>query len=107
MGDAPGTNTPGTRMIFPVVSNTIANGSYLGVIHYRVTKRATPTVTIYGYQGGANKISDFGGNDLAASSGVANANSGDAFFNFQQASGGSVTTSGLIIICNWTADAEL
>jgi hypothetical protein len=107
MADAPGTNGPTTRMIFPVVSNSIANGTFLGVIHYRVTKRAAPTVTIYGYQGGAGKISDAGGNDLATSSGVATATSGDAFFNLNQSSGGSVTTSSLIVICNWTADAEL
>jgi hypothetical protein len=107
MADAPGTNGPVTRMIFPVVSNSIATGTYLGVIHYRFTKRAAPTVTIYGYQGGAGKISDFGGNDLAASSGIATGASGDAFFDFYQGSGGTVTTSSLIVILNWTAEAEL
>lgn len=107
MAVGPGTNGPATYISLPVVGNSIANNTYLGMIQYRVTKRAQPTVAIYGYQGGAGKISDFGGNDLAASSGVATNPSGDAFFNLYQNSGGAVTTSSLIVILNWTAEAEL
>ena len=87
-------------------SNTIAVVQPYGSVSFAVTKRALPTVTIYGFQGGSGKISNYAGTDLAANSGAAGY-FGVSGFTAWNNSGGTVTTTNLTILYNYTASIEL
>lgn len=71
-----------------------------------VTMRTTPTVTIYGWQGGVTKVADAGGIDLAANSGTAT-NPGTNGFRMVNTSGGNITPSYGGFLYHYVASAEL
>ena len=104
---APGTSTSAPGGDYSVVpSNTIANTQSYGKKGFRTTKRAAPTVTIYGYQGTAGVVSHHNGTDLAAGSGAV-FGPGVSGFTPYNGSGGSVTPANFDILFHWVADAEL
>jgi hypothetical protein len=105
-GVATGTNAYGGYLIGTVSSNTVPVNQPYGAICFNTTKRASPTVTLYGYQGGSGKVSNYNAVDLAASSGSVN-NSSISGFNPINNSGGTLTTTNLTILYNWTASIEL
>lgn len=104
--------SPGTASSIPglnaicVSSNSIANGQSLGSRLFQTRKRAAPTMTVYGYQGGAGKVSDASPTDLAAGSGSTSL-VGEAGFNVTNASGGTVTTTNTVVTFHWVANARL
>jgi hypothetical protein len=89
-----------------VASNTVASTENYAQTSFAVSKRAQPTVTLYGYGGGSAKVSNYAGTDQAANTGVVNT-AGIAGFNAYNNSGSSFTTSGNVVIYHWTAVAEL
>ena len=102
----PGTASITAGLCFGLIpTGSRTNGSPYGVgIRFGETKRATPTVTVYGYAGGAGKVSDEAGTDLAANSGSAN-HVGENGFNLYNQSGGTVTLTQLF--CHWLAKSQL
>ena len=105
--DAVGAANKGGYTMSPVGSNTVPLIQGYAQICFSVVKRADPTITIYGYQGGSGKVSNAQtGADLAASSGLVNA-SGTQGFNGYNGSGGTLTTAQFAIIYHWTASIEL
>jgi hypothetical protein len=88
------------------IASPAPHGQVYASVSLPIKMRATPTVTIYGYHGGATKISDGAGNDLAANSGLIS-NPGDARFHVGNNSGISLTLPGNFIQFHWTADARL
>jgi hypothetical protein len=96
-----------------VGSNTYAGGAgtsqqIVGPFVYRVTKRASPTVTIYSWSSSSTERVSNGwtGADFAANSGKLNISGYDGFSFFNN-SGSNITTGGYSIIFNYTASAEL
>ena len=90
-----------------VGSNTVPAGQAYSQICFAVSKRAAPTVTLYGFQGGSGKVSNWqSGADFAANSGIANS-TGTEGFNAYNNSGGTLATSAYAIIYHWTASIEL
>jgi len=96
-----------------VGSNTYAGGAganqqILGPIMYRVTKRASPTVTIYSWSSSSTERVSNGwtGADFAANSGKLNISAYDGF-SFYNNTGSNITTGGYSVIFNYTASAEL
>jgi hypothetical protein len=107
------TNAPGGSVLaggaiaYNVPSNTIINGQIDGIVNWDMPMFGTPTVSIWGINGGAGKVSDgLSGTDLAASSGAVAA-SNPSFFEIGNTSGGSITTSGLVVAFHYQATAEL
>jgi hypothetical protein len=98
-----------TSWIIPVFSTSIANSINYGNINFSVTKRASPTVSVYPYTTPTNlsRVSSDGGTDLADNSGVVNTFQ-DSGFSISNTTGGSLTTgSQCMFIANWYASAEL
>jgi hypothetical protein len=96
-----------------VGSNTYAGGAAasqqaVGPFTYRVTKRASPTVTIYSWSSSSTERVSNGwtGADFAANSGKLNISGYDGF-SFYNNSGSNITTGGYSLIFNYTASAEL
>ena len=96
-----------------VGSNTYAGGAnasqqILGPIMYRVTKRASPTVTIYSWSSSSTERVSNGwtGADFAANSGKLNISAYDGF-SFYNNTGSNISTGGYSVIFNYTASAEL
>ena len=96
-----------------VGSNTYAGGAnaaqqILGPIMYRVTKRASPTVTIYSWSSSSTERVSNGwtGADFAANSGRLNISAYDGF-SFYNNTGSNISTGGYSVIFNYTASAEL
>jgi len=104
-GTTPGT-AAGTGVYFINGLDTVINTAGYGYVFFPVIMRATPTPSVYGLEGGANKISNASGTDLAASSGTYYAESDHGFLVIN-ASGGDVTTSLKSWRCHWTASSEL
>ena len=107
------TNSYAYYSIATVGSNTYGGGSgvnqqILGPIMYRVTKRASPTVTIYSWSSSSTERVSNGwtGADFAANSGKLNISGYDGF-SFYNNSGSNITTGGYSLIFNYTASAEL
>lgn len=88
------------------IATTTADGVQYGQWPWLVLKRTAPTVTIHPYTTGTNsgRVSDNGGTDLAANSGIHVG--GSNRLALQNNSGGTVTTNGLILF-KYEADAEL
>src|SRR2546423_10147118 len=104
---APGTvSSVDGLAVLSVPSNTIGAAQQYGSASFSVQKRASPTMTIYGYGGGSGKVSNDGGTDLAAGSGDSFWK-GETRFSPYNNSGGSVTTTGLAILFHWVANARL
>jgi hypothetical protein len=106
------TNAVGTATVqgysaSTVPSNTVTSGTLYSQISFATVKRAAPTVTLYGYQGGTNQVSNGStGTDLGANSGLTNS-TGTQGFGAANGSGGSITTAIFGVIYHWTASSEL
>ena len=90
------------------VGGTGANQMQAGQVYFKVTKRATPTVTIYSWTSSTVGAVSTGwtGADLAANTGTM----GDATvngFTIYNGSGSNVTTNGYAILFQFAASAEL
>jgi hypothetical protein len=92
--------------VLSVPSNTIGAAQQYGSASFSAQKRASPTMTIYGYAGGSGKVSNDGGTDLAAGSGDSFWK-GETRFSPYNNTGGAVTTTGLAILFHWVANARL
>jgi hypothetical protein len=91
----------------PVGSNTVPSSQIYSQISFATVKRTSPTITLYGYEGGTGKVSNANsGVDLAASSGLSNSISTQGFQGIN-ASGGTITTTYFAVIYHWIASAEL
>lgn len=102
---APATANIAAGLCMFSITSTVQAAKY-GFVKFAVTKRVAPTVTVYGYQGGAGKVStDSTGADQAANSGNVSA-IGQGSFMVGNASGSTVTTSGGTG-CHFVAEAEL
>jgi hypothetical protein len=103
----PGTASATGYAASVVSSNTVPIGQAYSQICFNVSKRASPTVTLYGYQGGSGKVSNWNtGGDLATSSGLSYTTSPQGF-NAYNASGATLTTSNFGVIYHWIASIEL
>ena len=105
--EATPTGAPAGWEVAGVPSNTVANNHEYGTVKFRTLKRATPTALVYPYTTPANtaRVSNYSGTDLAADSGRIDATS-DSGFVPANGSGGNITTTALVVIFNWSADAE-
>jgi hypothetical protein len=92
--------------LFFVASNTIANAQNYGTIKLKQKRTNGYTATVYGYQGGAGKVSDGSLVDLAASSGFVGL-PGENGFRVSNNSGGSITTSATQVFFHWAVDNSL
>lgn len=99
----PGTAAAQSGMLV-VPQATIANGSTVVNLTYRVTKRVGNPAVVYGYQGNTGRISNNSGIDQAAGSGTVNFN-GSSGFRVYNNSGGSVTVGEALF--HWVGDARL
>ena len=98
-----------TSWIICVYSTTVSNGQNYANCKYSVTKRATPTVSIYPYGTPTNlgRVSTDTGGDFGANSGFVNTGY-DQGFSVSNNSGGTLTTGAQKqFIGNWYAEAEL
>lgn len=106
-GTASGAASAGGYAASPTASNTVAVGQAYSQICFNVAKRAAPTVTLYGYQGGSAKVSAWNsGADLSANSGIPYTTSTQGF-NAYNGAGVTVTTTNFGVIYHWTASIEL
>ena len=88
-------------------SNNIASTAIYSATYYKVTKRATATVTIYGYNGGVTNASlASSGADLGNNSGNLNSNA-TTVFTVNNSTGGALTTGQYGVIWHYTSSAEL
>jgi hypothetical protein len=103
----PGTVDSSAYTSSVVGSNTVADRQVYGQVFFKASKRAVPTIVVYGYSGGVSRVSNASsGADLAVNSGSSNA-IGEHGFNLWNNSGGTVSTSLFAIIYQWTASSEL
>jgi hypothetical protein len=86
-------------------SSTIANTGLVIPITFPVTMRSTPTATVYGYGGTVNNVSNGGGTDLGANTGIA-IHLGQSGFNIQNQSS-TITPSYNAFMAHYIASAEL
>ena len=89
---------------------SIPTGAYYATVNFVVTKRANPTVTLYGYTTPSNttRWSNDVGTDYAANSATTPNGPREWGFNVANTSGGTLTVgSQKLIIGNWYASAEL
>jgi hypothetical protein len=107
---------PTNTVLGPIISlgtqtyagGTGANQMLAGTVYFKVTKRATPTITIYSWTSSTVGAVSTGwtGADLAANTGTI----GDAQingFSIYNGSGSNVTTNGYAILFQFAASAEL
>ena len=103
---APATNTTVGGLVM-IPSGNVATGSYFGSTNFPVTMRSAPTVTIYSYNTSQTaRVSDGGGTDLGANSGVANL-VGTRSFTVENSSGGTITAASGGFVFHWVANSEL
>jgi hypothetical protein len=100
----PGTNGVGGGECRIIPSSSITAGMFYGGVRFPVGKRATPTVTIYGYAGAVGQVSNMGGVDLGANTAVQYGNTENSF---TLGSNAAATTGGNAITFHWVADARL
>jgi hypothetical protein len=112
-GVAVPTNNYSGTVAATVGSNTYAGGGVninqqLGPINFKVSKRATPTVTTYSYVSSTPSMvgNGWAGADLAANTGAIGAATPYGF-SIINSSGGNVTTTSSSVIFNFAATAEL
>jgi hypothetical protein len=86
--------------------SAVTTGGVVGYIFLPITMRVAPTISTWGYAGGAGKLSNGDGTDLAASSASA-IWIGDNGFAIQNSSGSSVTPTYNVLQCHYAASAEL
>jgi len=101
---APGTATAAG----PVVRSVTSVGASLsyGGVSFQIPMRANPAVTVYGYAGGATRVSDNNGADLVANSGLASL-IGTTGFNPYNGSGVTANPTGQAVLFHYAADARL
>lgn len=102
---APGTSSV-TSIITAVPSNTIVNQQFYNYVPFPVRMAGIPAVNMYGYSGGASKVSNGSGTDLAANSGTPSNISSFGFVPYNN-SGGTVTTTLSVVLYHFTAEKEL
>ena len=103
----PGTASATGYAASAVSSNTVPLGQAYSQICFNVSKRASPTVTLYGYQGGSGKVSNWNtGADLAATSGLVTTSSPQGF-NAYNGAGATLATGNFGVIYHWIASIEL
>lgn len=102
------TNATGGGLAMGVTTATTPTGSYLGYVKLPVTMRISPTVTIYSYTSSTSGVvSDSGGTDKTANSGVA-VNIGDSSYQVFNSSGGTLAIpAGNGFVWHYKAEAEL
>ena len=101
------TNSTNSGLAFATSSAAVASGSQIGFVKFSVAKRASPTMTVYSYTSSTSgAISNGGGTDLAASSGLTNSIS-EFSFNVANSSGGAATPSFNGFFFHWVASSEL
>jgi hypothetical protein len=99
--------TNATGGYIPIPSAAIGAGSQYAFVPFKVTKRASPTVTTYSYTSSTtSKVSNLGGTDLAVSSGVP-AGATASHFWLSNDSGGSITPSLGGFAIHYAATSEL
>jgi hypothetical protein len=104
-GEAPGVPaTPSILAIWVVPMNPIANNGMYANIRF-TRKRKVPTVVPVSYHGGSFRISDGGGTDYPANSGLAIATETSAVI--YNGSGGALTVGSNSVIFYWIADASI
>jgi hypothetical protein len=102
------TNATGSGLAMGVTTATTPTGSYLGYVKLPVTMRISPTITIYSYTSSTSGVvSDSGGTDKTANSGVA-VNIGDSSYQVFNSSGGTLAIpAGNGFVWHYRAEAEL
>lgn len=105
-GVSVGAVNPAGIVCFPTAGTTVAAAQPYGTVCLRTPMRLPPTVTIRSYNGTVGSMSDAGGIDLGASSGIA-VNIGDRAFMLQNQSGAAKTANGGSVYCHYTADARM
>jgi len=95
----------GTQTLF---GGSSTNQQIYGQVYFCVVKRATPTISIYGYA--SNTLTScsggWSGNDLGAGTGTLNTAAKDGF-SLYNSTGSNVTSNGYGVIFNFAASAEL
>lgn len=86
--------------------NSIAIGNIYGWQGFRVPMRVSPTVTIWGFAGTKNTVSNANGTDLAANSGAPSQIGPKGFVPFNN-TGGTLTTTGASVVYQYEANAEM
>jgi hypothetical protein len=100
------TNSSNTGAVYAISGNA-ANSNAISRIGLPVVMRAAPTIVIYSYTSSqTSRVSDAGGVDLTASSGVGLA-IGDSGFSVQNTSGGTLTAAYGGFLFHYSASAEL
>ena len=102
------TNATGAGLAMGVTTATTPTGSYLGYVKLPVTMRISPTITNYSYTSSTSGVvSDSGGTDKTANSGVA-VNIGDSSYQVFNSSGGTLAIpAGNAFVWHYKAEAEL
>jgi hypothetical protein len=102
------TNATASGLAMGVTTGTTATGAYLGYVKLPVTMRISPTITIYSYTSSTSGVvSDSGGTDKTANSGVA-VNIGDSSYQVFNSSGGTLAIpAGNGFVWHYKAEAEL
>jgi hypothetical protein len=103
-GTAPGTNTLSGQQWS--VGGNASNDWMVGTIVFPTVMRTSPTMVIYSKNGTTGVVSDAGGTDKAANSGVA-AYTTDRSVNVYNASGGTITAAFGGFSFHYTANGEL
>jgi len=108
------TNATNSQVISTVGSTSYGGGSggaasqSLSSVPFKVTKRATPTVTTYSYTSSTTSTVSNGwtGADLASNSGVVAATTTN-WFNIYNATGSTISVAPYSVMYNFSASAEL
>jgi hypothetical protein len=105
-GTAPATNLTLPGIVFSQ-SGDVANLGGVGSVTLKTEMRVAPTVTIYSYTSSqTGRVSNNGGTDLTASSGVANY-IGTRSFEVQNSSGATLTATFNGFLFHYVASSEL
>jgi hypothetical protein len=105
LGSMPGANGVGGSTEKVVPSNSIPIQQDYGSVSFTVQKRVAPTVTMYGFAGLINSVSNQNGGDLGASTGIA-VGIGESSFAGRNNSGVAIGTTGSVVLFQWTANAR-
>lgn len=104
----PGTSSSNPGVNADVIGlNTIPNNQFFSRVDFKVSKIINPTVSVYGFRGTLNTVSNLNtGNDFGSNSGIA-INIGENGFGVRNQSGGDLNTSGSGVSFHWVADSEI
>jgi hypothetical protein len=100
----PGASANSGEMWFP--NGTIIPGETWQLVKFAVTKRVSPTITTYSYNGTTNRASDNNGTDYVANTADA-WRTNDSAFVIKSSGASNMTVAAVrFVFCNWTASAE-